>query len=233
MQQGQMKPATQGGDHRPRAHLQPADAVHELRGGRGTADHRGRQGPHHPRPGRDAGGRQLLRASSAGAAAGMGGSLAGAAMRSAATRRHAHAVAAAGFGSADGRWHARRGKPATRLLKELERKDDKGKLTPAERSEKLLPLKLEESLVKLAAAGGDQAGRGPGHAARFLGRGDRETRSARVQGPRQGDQREARRSARSPPTSSRNSRCSRSSATSRLPSRDLAALSKRRDHGKR
>jgi len=44
-----------------------------------------------------------------------------------------------------------------RLLRELERKDDKGELTPAERSEKLLPLKLEESLVKLAEAGGGQA----------------------------------------------------------------------------
>ncbi len=60
------------------------------------------------------------------------------------------------FGSADGD-----GRPAEetgeRLLKELERKDDKGELTPAERSGKLLPLKLEESLVKLAEAGGGQA----------------------------------------------------------------------------
>jgi hypothetical protein len=43
-----------------------------------------------------------------------------------------------------------------RELQELEKQDVSGKLTPAERHEKLLPLKLEASLLKLAAAGGGQ-----------------------------------------------------------------------------
>jgi hypothetical protein len=41
-------------------------------------------------------------------------------------------------------------------LRDLERKMNDGKLTPAEKREKLLPLKLEKSLLLLAAAGGDK-----------------------------------------------------------------------------
>ena len=41
-------------------------------------------------------------------------------------------------------------------LRDLERKMSDGKLTPAEKREKLLPLKLEKSLLLLAAAGGDK-----------------------------------------------------------------------------
>jgi hypothetical protein len=41
-------------------------------------------------------------------------------------------------------------------LRDLERKMSDGKLTPAEKREKLLPLKLEKSLLSLAAAGGDK-----------------------------------------------------------------------------
>ena len=58
-----------------------------------------------------------------------------------------------GSRDADG---ARAEDPSERELQELEKKEDSGKLTPAERREKLLPLKLEASLLKLAAAGGEQ-----------------------------------------------------------------------------
>jgi Ca-activated chloride channel family protein len=59
----------------------------------------------------------------------------------------------AGLGSADD-FALPAEEAGERLLAELELKDGEGKLTPAERGEKLLPLKLEESLVKLAKAGG-------------------------------------------------------------------------------
>lgn len=83
--------------------------------------------------------------------------MAGYMARSAAITPPASSGGGAGFGlAADAAEGLAKERADGLLVEELERKDAAGDLTPAERSDKLLPLKLEAGLIKLAKAGGDK-----------------------------------------------------------------------------